>query len=67
MKGTKCIQTLVDKFIDREAIRATGKKAAGKVEQLFVKLGELAWDGLTYPGYVKKTFSKVTSYQLNIS
>ena len=52
LAGTKgkVMQNIVDRCIDREAIKVKGQKAAGNAKQAFFKLGKLAWKGLTEPG-----------------
>ena len=52
LAGTKgkVMQNIVDRCIDREAIRVRGQKAAGNAKLALFKLGKLAWKGLTEPG-----------------
>ena len=57
----KLMQTLVDRYLDRESIRVTGKKA-DKVKQILVKLKKLAWDGLADTEGPRKMFSKVSYF-----
>ena len=54
------IQAIVDRCMDREAIRAKGKKAEQRVDQALIRLGKLAWDGLNEPGK-KLIFEKVNT------
>ena len=46
--------------MDREAIRAKGKKAEQMADEALIRLGKLAWDGLNEPGK-KLIFEKVNS------
>ena len=57
---TGILQAIVDRCIDREAIRAKGQKAVDKTKQALFKLGNLAWQGLNKPGK-KLIFEKVKS------
>ena len=52
LAGTKgkVMQNIVDRCIDKEAIKVTGQKAVGNAKQALFKLGKLAWKGLTEPG-----------------
>ena len=52
LAGTKgkVVQNIVDRCIDREAIKVAGQKAVGNAKQALFKLGKLAWKGLTEPG-----------------
>ena len=52
------VQAIVDRCMDREAIRAKGKKAEQMAEEALIRLGKLAWDGLNEPGK-KLIFEKV--------
>ena len=56
----KLMQTLVERYLDRESITVKGKKAD---KQILVKLEKLAWDGLADPEGQRKTFSKVSYFQ----
>ena len=56
----KLVQTLVERYLDRESITVKGKKAD---KQILVKLEKLAWDGLADPEGQRKTFSKVSYFQ----
>ena len=60
---TETIESVVNKAIDREAIRAKGKKAVKSAEQAPRNLGKLAWKGLNAR---KSIFSKVGKYTLTI-
>ena len=40
------MEAIMDRCIDREAIRAKGQKAMDEVKQTLIKLGKLAWQGL---------------------
>ena len=55
---TETIESLVNKVIDREAIRAKGKKAVKSAEQALRNLGKLAWKGLNAR---KSVFSKASN------
>ena len=52
------IQAMVDRCMDREAVRAKGRKAEQRADEALLRLGKLAWVGLNKP--VKKLiFEKV--------
>ena len=53
------IQAIVDRCMDREAIRAKGEKAVKMADQALTRLGKLAWYGLNEPGK-KLIFEKVS-------
>ena len=57
---TGMLQAIVDRCIDREAIRAKGQKAIDKSIDALFKLGKLAWQGLSQLGK-KLIFEKVKS------
>ena len=56
---TGIAQAIVDRCIDREAIRAKGQKAVDSAKQALYNLGKLAWQGLNEPG-MKLVFDKVS-------
>ena len=56
---TGIAQAIVDRCIDREAIRAEGQKAVDSAKQALYNLGKLAWHGLNEPGK-KLVFDKVS-------
>ena len=56
---TETIESLVNKVIDREAIRARGKKDVKTAERALNNLGKLAWKGLTAR---KSVLSKVCTH-----
>ena len=44
---TEAVQDLVNKFLDRESIRATGRKTSTRLQQQTInKLAKLSWEGL---------------------
>ena len=46
---TGILQAIVDRLIDRESIRMRGQKAVDRLEQILIKLGKVAWQGLNRP------------------
>ena len=56
---TGIIQAIVNRCVDREAIRAKGQKAIDSANQALYNLGKLAWQGLKEAGK-KLFFDKVT-------
>ena len=58
---TKCaaIQAIINRVIDREAIRETGETATDERKQSFQILGKLAWTGLSDLDGPRKCFTKV--------
>ena len=46
---TEILKAIVNRLINREAIRNSGKKAVDRLEQVLIKLGKLAWQGLNRP------------------
>ena len=63
---TEIIQAIVNRCLDREAIRAKGKKAVDSTNQALYNLGKLAWQGLKEAGK-KLFFDKVTNTKVNLS
>ena len=61
---TGIVQAIVDRCIDREAIRAKGQKAVDSAKRIMYNLGKLAWQGLNEPGK-KLIFDKVNSLTPN--
>ena len=59
----RILQAIVDRCMDREAIRAKGQKAEQKADQALARLGKLAWIGLNEPGK-KLIFEKVSVQEL---
>ena len=55
---TGLLQAIVDRCIDREAIRAKGQKAVDGAKRALYNLGKLAWQGLREPGK-KLIFTRV--------
>ena len=53
---TGIIESVVNKIIDREAIRAKGQKALASANTALLQIGKLAWKGLTSEKFI---FSKV--------
>ena len=47
---TGIIKKIVDRCIDREAIRRRGQTALQTAKRTMIKLGKLAWEGLNEPG-----------------
>ena len=44
---TEAVQDLVNKYLDRESIRATGRKTSTRLQQQTIdKLAKLSWEGL---------------------
>ena len=58
---TKCtaMQAIIDRVIDREAIRETGETATEERKESLSNLGKLAWIGLADPGGPRNWFTKV--------
>ena len=56
---TGILQAIVDRLINREAIRNRGQKAVDLLEQVLIKLGKLAWQGLKRPNQ-KLLFDKAS-------
>ena len=56
---TGLIDSIVNKIIDREAIRAKGKKALASANTALLQIGKLAWQGLASAKFI---FSKVYNY-----
>ena len=61
---TGIIQAIVNRCMDREAIRAKGQKAVDSADQALYNLGKLAWQGLKEAG-IKLFFDKVTKERPN--
>ena len=59
---TGIIQAIVDRCINREAIRAKGQKSVDKAKRALYNLGKLAWQGLNEPGK-KLIFEEVYFYK----
>ena len=57
---TEIIKAIVNRCVDREAIRAKGQKAVDSVNQALYNLGKLAWQGLKEAGK-RLYFDKVTN------
>ena len=57
---TGLLQAIVDRCIDREAIRTKGRTAVDSAKRALYNLGRLAWQGLCEPGK-KLIFTKVKS------
>ena len=55
---TKILEAIVDRSIDREAIRAKGQKALDKTKQILFNVGKLAFQGLCVRGK-KLIFTRV--------
>ena len=55
---TGIMKALVDRCIDRESLRAKGRKAVESTKKALSDLGKLAWQGLNEPGK-KVIFEKV--------
>ena len=60
LPGTKLevMRAIVDRCINRESIRARGKKAVDRAKKTLFKIGKLAWQGLNTPDK-KMVFEKV--------
>ena len=56
---TGIMQAIVDRCIDREAIRVRGQKAVDSAKSVLYNLGKLAWQGLHNPAGRRLTFGKV--------
>ena len=54
---TGILDSVVNKIIDREAIRAKGQKALATANTALLQIGKLAWQGLTSGKFI---FQKVT-------
>ena len=61
---TGVMQAIVDRSINRESIRAKGKKALDRTKEALYKLGKLAWEGLKQKRK-KLIFEKVTMHEIN--
>ena len=58
------MKAIVDRCINRESIRARGKKAITRAESTLFKIGKLAWQGLNMPDK-KMVFEKVKNNYIN--
>ena len=62
---TGIVQAIVDRCMDREALRTRGVKAEEAAKQALLNLGKLAWQGLCEPGK-KLIFTKVSTLTLTL-
>ena len=60
---TGILQAIVDRCMDREAIRARGEKAVNDAKRALYNLGKLAWEGLNEP-VRKLIFTMVLNFTL---